>query len=267
MTTGRARGHASGAGAGASRPALEAVFFDAGGTLVRLDFEWMAAAVRQLGFATDPESLRRGEIEGRRRYDRSRGVRSPGDPWPLGAVGDIRAYFGGILVGAGCPPHLVNSAVTWCLAHEKANGLWARPMEGAREALDAIGAMGLRRAAISNSDGRAEWHLEQTGLRHGLEFVVDSHLVGVEKPDPGIFRIALERMAVAPERSLFVGDIRSVDETGARAAGLHFVLMDPFADYAEPGTPAIRGMHELAGWVTRCFEVHGNGSGRQGGVP
>ena len=114
-----------------ARATLEAVVFDAGGTLVRLDFEWMAATTRQLGFATDAAILRRAEIEGRRRYDQSR----PGDDTttPLGSAGDIHAYFGGMLAGAGCPPHLIGPLVVRFLAHEKANGLWARPMEGARE--------------------------------------------------------------------------------------------------------------------------------------
>lgn len=250
------------------RPTLDAVLFDAGGTLVRLDFEWMAAAARQMGFPTDAAALRRGEIEGRRRYDRSRSTApSPSDPKPLGAVGDIRAYFGGTLVAAGCPPHLVNSAVVWFLAHEKANGLWARPMEGAREALDAVADMGLRRAAVSNSDGRAAAHLRNSGVLDGLEFVVDSHVVGIEKPDPAIFCAALERMEVAPERALFVGDIRSVDEVGARAAGMHFVLIDPYGDYAEPGGPAIRRMHELAGWISTRFDVGVRTPVPEGGTP
>jgi putative hydrolase of the HAD superfamily len=238
------------------RPVLDAVVFDAGGTLVRLDFEWMAATARQMGFVTDAAALRRGEIEGRRRYDRSRSTPpSSTDPKPLGAVGDIRVYFGGMLVAAGCPPHLVNSAVVWFLAHEKANGLWARPMEGAREAIDAVAELGLRRAVVSNSDGRAAAHLEKSGVLDGLEFVIDSHLVGVEKPNPAIFRFALDRLAVEPERALYVGDIRSVDEHGARSVGMHFVLIDPYGDYAEPGSPAIRGMHELAGWIAARFDV------------
>jgi putative hydrolase of the HAD superfamily len=78
-------------------------------------------------------------------------------------------------------------------------------------------------------------------------------VVGIEKPDPGIFRIALERLGIEPERALFVGDIRSVDEVGARAAGMPFVLIDPYRDYAAPGAPAIAGLHELADWIAATF--------------
>jgi len=78
--------------------------------------------------------------------------------------------------------------------------------------------------------------------------------VGIEKPDPRIFRIALDALRVAAERALYVGDIRCVDEAGARAAGMHFVLLDPYGDYGE-GVPSIAGIHELAAWIARTFAV------------
>jgi putative hydrolase of the HAD superfamily len=141
------------------------------------------------------------------------------------------------------------------LTREKARGLWSRPMEGAREALDGVARLGLKRAVVSNSDGRAEWHLKYSQVHEGVEFVVDSLLVGVEKPDPAIFHIALERLQVAPERSLYVGDIRSVDERGAHAAGMHFVLIDPWGDYAAPDSAAIRSIADLPNWISQHFDL------------
>ena len=52
-----------------TRPELEAVVFDAGGTLVRLDFEWMSEMLAGLGFPASVDDLRRAEVHGRRRYD------------------------------------------------------------------------------------------------------------------------------------------------------------------------------------------------------
>ena len=239
------------------RPPLEAVLLDAGGTLVRLDFEWMAETVSGLGAEVSAAALRRAEIEGRRRYDRSRGRKpAPGEPDPpLGTVGDVEAYFGGTLAGAGVPDALIPVVLARFRARQAGPGLWTRAMEGARAALDALAALGLRCAVVSNSDGRAEMHLRDCDMLRGVEFVVDSHAVGVEKPDPRVFRIALDRLAVAAERALFVGDIRSVDEAGARAANLRFVLLDPFGDYGDRGSAAIPGMEQLAGWVAEHFEV------------
>lgn len=133
-------------------------------------------------------------------------------------------------------------------------------MEGARDALDALATLGIRCACVSNSDGRAEWHLEQCGVRAGLEFVVDSQIVGVEKPDPAIFRIALDRLGVAPERALYVGDIRSVDEAGSRAAEMHFVLVDPYGDYGEAGIASLASIGQLPEWLSAHFAIAGAGS-------
>ena len=245
------------------RPGLEAVICDAGGTLIRLDYEWMAGDLLEHGVAVEATVLRRAEIEGRRAYDASaRAAGSSGrDADPAAARsrpaprGDVRAYFDGTLAAAGVPGALRPPAVDRWLAREKASGLWCRPMEGARPALDGLRSLGLRLAVVSNSDGRAESHLGNADMLRGIEFVVDSHLVGIEKPDPAIFAVALGRLGTPPERTLFVGDIRSVDEAGARAAGMRFVLLDPFGDYGDPGAPRIAGMDELASWVASRFEV------------
>ena len=168
----------------------------------------------------------------------------------------MREYFGGTLEAAGVPKERVPEIVERFLEREKSTGLWVRPNEGAREALDAVGAMGLRRAVVSNSDGRAERYLRHTGVHDGIEFVVDSHHVGHEKPSPDIFHIALQRLNVEPHRALYVGDIRSVDEAGALAAGMHFVLIDPSGSYAAPGAPAIREIRELPEWIAARSREH-----------
>jgi len=235
------------------RPLLEAVVFDAGGTLVRLDFEWMAAVAREYGYCVAADALRRAELGGRRRYDASR-ARGDGPSPPLGGAGDVRDYFGGMLMAVGIPSSVIGTLVVRYLARERQSGLWSRPNEGARAAIDWVVAHGLRSAVVSNSDGRAAWHLRQSGVRAGLEFVVDSHLVGVEKPDPRIFAIALERLGVGAERALYVGDLRSVDEAGARAAGMRFVLLDPDGGYAN-GAPHVASIAALPEWIERHYRL------------
>jgi FMN phosphatase YigB (HAD superfamily) len=113
---------------------------------------------------------------------------------------------------------------------------------------------------VSNSDGRAEDHLVATGVRDGLEFVVDSQLVGIEKPDPRIFRLALERMGVPAARALYVGDLRSIDREGAHAAGLECVLIDPFGDYADARSPSIESIADLPAWVRAHHSIPRPGS-------
>lgn len=250
------------------RPPLEAVIFDAGGTLVRLDFEWIASLLAGLGVSTDPGALRRAEVRGRRMYDATaaRGTVPPGSAHATATLVSIEAYFAGMLEGAGCRHPLLEEAIAALWARQASGGmLWGRANEGAREAVSGARALGLRTACVSNSDGRAEEHLVETGTREGLEFVVDSHVEGVEKPDPEIFRRALGRMGVAAERALYVGDLRSVDEAGARAAGMHFVLLDPFGDYAGEHTRAVPSIERLPEYLAEHFETPG-AAGR-GSVP
>jgi putative hydrolase of the HAD superfamily len=111
--------------------------------------------------------------------------------------------------------------------------LWCRLAPGTPEALDRLRGAGLRLGVVSNSDGRVDEALVAAGLRHRFDVVLDSALVGVEKPDPAIFRAALDALGVAPAEALYVGDLYDVDVVGARRAGMEAVLLQP--DIAGPG--------------------------------
>jgi putative hydrolase of the HAD superfamily len=240
----------------AERPVLEAVLFDAGGTLVRLDFEWMSGAVRALGHEVSAAALRRAEVAARKAFEAVFDEPPPaavaGEP-RLGERGDTRLYFRVILEAAGVPRTVVGTALERCFERQAGPGLWTRPAEGARGCLDALALTGLRLACVSNSDGRAAEHLAACDMLRGLEFVVDSHHVGIAKPEPGIFHVALARLGLPAGRALYVGDLRLVDGAGARGAGLHFVLLDPFGDYATGGEPAIESIERLPAWVVANF--------------
>ena len=232
--------------------------FDAGGTLVRLDFEWISTMLDELGVAVTPADLRRCELRGRRMYDAvATRPLAPGET-PEDAfastTGPGHAYLAGMLEAAGVRHPVLEEALARMQVRQQPDTyLWGRPVEGAREALDALPALGVRLCCVSNADGRAERLLELCGVRAGLEFVIDSHLVGFEKPDPRIFALALARLGVEAERALYVGDIRSVDEAGAHAARMHFVLIDPFGDYGANGSHRIAGIDELPTFVARTF--------------
>lgn len=90
----------------------------------------------------------------------------------------------------------------------------------ALEVLDALhGEVPL--GVISNGPADIQWEkLERFGLRRFFDAVVISGEVGVEKPDPSIFRLALERLGVEAPRSAHVGDNLEADVRGALQAGL-----------------------------------------------
>jgi FMN phosphatase YigB (HAD superfamily) len=61
------------------------------------------------------------------------------------------------------------------------------------------------------------------------DFGVFSGLEGVEKPDPRIYEIALERAGnIAPEETLHIGDSMRKDYEPAKSIGMHALLLDRF---------------------------------------
>jgi putative hydrolase of the HAD superfamily len=114
-------------------------------------------------------------------------------------------------------------------------GVWSRPVPGSRDGLAALAAIGVTLAIVSNSDGTLEDRLRQEGLCQvgpgagvPMAIVIDSDAVGVAKPDPAIFHLALEATGVAPERALHIGDTVGADVDGALAAGVRPVHLDPY---------------------------------------
>ena len=84
-----------------------------------------------------------------------------------------------------------------------------------------------------------------------MRCIVDSHVVGVAKPDPRIFEHALPCFpGIAPERIAYVGDSVTMDIGGARAAGLHPILLDPYDDHADADFERIRSLRELLAMLT-----------------
>jgi len=107
-------------------------------------------------------------------------------------------------------------------------------------------ALGLPLVVVSNSNGTLRAKLERLGLADAFDHVLDSHEEGVEKPDPRIFHAALARAGARPEHALHVGDLYEIDVVGARAAGVHAILLDVADLYREVDCPRVRTLAALA---------------------
>lgn len=218
---------------------IRAVLFDAGNTLVFADVERMAALLRAVGTDTDGPRVRAAEREARRGLHRALG--SDGrDTEPT----VWRDYFAGIFQGTGVPSERVEEASRLLREAHAADHLWTHVMDGTADVLRTLAGAGYRLGVISNADGRMEALLEKVGLRAHFELVVDSDVVGMEKPDAGIFLEASRRMDLSPEECLYVGDLYPVDYLGATRAGLRAVLFDPW-DFHDGRAPRIRSLGEL----------------------
>ena len=93
---------------------------------------------------------------------------------------------------------------------------------------------GVAVAVVSNWDCSLREALAGVGIT--VELVVDSASSGSSKPDPGIFRYALDALGVEPGRALHVGDTEETDGAGARAAGVDVRILHRGRVPAAPGT-------------------------------
>jgi len=93
-------------------------------------------------------------------------------------------------------------------------------------ALDTLRTAGLRLAVVSNAASASGQLLDVLGLRARVDTVVMSFSLGVLKPDPRIYRTALDALGVSPADAVFVGDGGDCELLGARRLGLRTVLID-----------------------------------------
>ena len=106
---------------------------------------------------------------------------------------------------------------------------------------------------VSNADGTIEEGLSHFGIRHYIDHVVDSHVVGFEKPDPRLFYYALEISDSDPETTVHIGDMYHVDVLGAWSAGLHALLIDPFDDWENIDCERMPDLLSFANKMARFF--------------
>ncbi len=119
--------------------------------------------------------------------------------------------------------------------------------EDARETLVELAARGIRLGLISNSHRCLDSFQAHFALDGLLSTTVSSSVLGVMKPDPRIFRAALDKVGVEPARAVMVGDSLVHDVNGALAAGMRGVLL---ARTGEPprgraDVPVISSLREL----------------------
>lgn len=209
---------------------FEAVLLDAGGVLILPHHGLVVDALAAVGVSLDGADLDGAHYAG------SAVLRE----WPDDDEEILARFTDAYARAAGVPEESLERALPALRAAFGREEMWRRPAPGAAEAIRRLRAAGLKVAVVSNSSGHCEQHLLatsvcQTGTGAGAEVdtIVDSHLVGVAKPDPAIFHLALDRLGVTPDAAVHVGDIVGADVAGARAAGVTPLHMDPYGFCAD----------------------------------
>ena len=208
---------------------LRAVFLDAGGTLIHLDWGFLADALAAVGLTRTRAELERA-FDGARRRVGALLTERPGCTDAERAT----TLWSTMLDGCGCvDPDAARIVAAEVRRRDAEDGLWAHVEPGTAEVLEGLRARGLTVGVVSNSDGRVASFLTAAGLAGHLDFVIDSGRVGVEKPDPRIFHIACRQAGVRAAQAVHVGDVHAIDVVGARAAGVRPILLA--AAGADPG--------------------------------
>jgi putative hydrolase of the HAD superfamily len=219
---------------------LRTVFLDAGGVLLFPNWTRIQAALASQGVQVTAEEIARAEPRARKQLDEQRTIGTTTDAsrgW---------LFFDLILAQAGIARSArTAAALTELHAYHQANNLWELVPDGVRPALAALRGHGLTLVVVSNANGTLRAHMDRIGLSSHVDIVIDSQDEGVEKPDPRLFEIALERAGGRPESTIHVGDLYQVDVVGARAAGVRAVLLDETGLHPDADCDRVASLAEL----------------------
>ena len=214
---------------------VKAIFFDVGNTLLFPNRERIHAPLAERGLMPNADLLRDLECRTKNQFDGMMTTNGSTDHsfWWM--------FYSQLLSEIGLNDDAIRDQL---VAGIRNSGNWDTILPGTAEQLQEIGER-YQIAVISNADGKIEDVLRRCGIADCFRTITDSGLIGYEKPHPEIFRHALKSMNAAPEASLYVGDVYSVDYLGATGAGMQAVLMDIPGAYRDKGVPRVESLEEL----------------------
>jgi len=206
---------------------IKAISFDLYNTLVQfwppLD-EVQQAACQELGLNVCKASIRRGYAVADIFFNEENGRDSLGLRSAEERLEFFARYEQMILENAGLPVSLDLARQIWAMAMTIPKDFVA--FDDTIPALEALRAQGYRLGVLSNLRRDMDELCEDLGLAPFLDFCISPTEPGGEKPDPAMFLEALNRVSVAAEEAVHVGDQYASDVLGARAVGIHGVLID-----------------------------------------
>lgn len=206
---------------------VDAVLFDAGGIFVIPDPHVVQPLLGYYGGAADLDRYHRAHYAGMAAKSRADSAES-----------DWSVYNVAYVESVGVHPADVEEA-SMVLDRTRSAWLWRYALDDSVRALRTLHELEVPIGVVSNATGQIEAVLArskvcQVGDGHGVpvRIVVDSHVVGIAKPDPRIFDFGLEALpGIDRSRVAYVGDSVTMDVGGARNAGLLPVLLDPYDDH------------------------------------
>jgi putative hydrolase of the HAD superfamily len=235
---------------------IQAVLFDMGGTLLDMrDFPALEEIANRVGISVDADTLAHWTSEMTYENDRE------GDRWTL------EQFWGRVVEGAAGQP-LSPAQRAAFFREASAHPFPAHLYSDARMCLDELKDDRLMLGVVTNhvSEQSARELLAHEDVLDYFQTVVASGTERVAKPDPEIFRRAVERLKCKPPETLFVGDKPNTDVRAAQKAGLHGLWLHRDGTGYGEDPPEITSLAEVPIWITQ-FEVSGRGFARDSANP
>jgi putative hydrolase of the HAD superfamily len=230
---------------------IETLLLDAGSVLVHPNWDRVSDIFRRHGIEVSPDALRAAEPYARFAIDTTESVATTTD------ADRGSRYFNLTFDRAAVPQGPIREPILEDLwAYHQEHNLWEHVPADVLPTLQQLRASGVTLAIASNANGVLERMFERVGLTPYFHAICDSHVEGVEKPDPRFFEVVLARAGGRPETAMHVGDLYHVDIVGARRAGIKAVLLDPYGLYEGFDVTRISSLKELPSLVTREHTTH-----------
>lgn len=131
-----------------------------------------------------------------------------------------------------------------------------RAVRGAAALLEALRWRARVGIVSNNLFDEQEAKLRYCELAAHVDALVVSEHAGVMKPDPAIFRLALDRLGATPAEAVMIGDSWAADVVGARRAGIRAIWFNPEArprPEAAPDVAELRALEPLDGVLDVIF--------------
>jgi FMN phosphatase YigB (HAD superfamily) len=226
---------------------VELLCLDAGNTVIFLDHERLATLSAQPGFTPSRASLVEAEGRAKIRAERGTLVHACVSARPEKTIQSWAKMVATILVEGGLQESRAQETVDTLWPHHVSRNLWSLVAQGLPESLRAFRKSGRRIALVSNSEGMLESLFTELAIRDCFDVLLDSGILGIEKPDPRIFEMALTQGHASKDNALHLGDVYATDILGAQAAGIACALLDPFGHYEgkHPNVPRVTSVADV----------------------
>ena len=226
---------------------IRAVFFDLYDTLVGFDPPRevvQARAMEPFGFVVDKIGIDAGYAMADALMAEQTAQAPLSDLSPEAQSSFFQRYEQLILRGAGHEVDLHKAGEVWKAVRRQEYGFAL--YEDVIPALNSLQAGGYVVGVITNMSQLGQDVAERMGFRDSVDFTLSSMDVGASKPDPQMFRAALEQAGVEAAAAVHVGDQIETDIEGARRAGINPILIDRHSAATDYDTcPRITTLDEL----------------------